>query len=72
MSNLPDSTFVNNNLLYYQPTIHNSILKICPKFQVLSSHFSEVDELLDEHWMKIVLNENILTPIYVQCYNMSW
>ena len=26
-----------------------SISKICPKFQVLSFHFSEVDEMLDEH-----------------------
>ena len=34
-----------------QPSI-TWYLKICPKFQVLSSHFSEVDELFDEHWAK--------------------
>ena len=32
------------------------ILKICPKFQVLGFHFSEVDEMLYEHWAKL-LNE---------------
>ena len=54
-------------LLCYWPTIHNLISKICPKFQVISSHFFEVDELLDEHWAKIVQSENISTPIYVEC-----
>ena len=57
------SAFVNNHLLCYWPTVHNSISKSCPKFQVLSSHFSKVDELLDEHWAKIVRSENISTPI---------
>ena len=33
------SSFVNIHLLCYWPTIHNSISKICPKFQVISSHF---------------------------------
>ena len=51
-------------------TTHNSILKICPKYQVLSSHFSEVNELLNVHWAKIVLSENISTPINVQCKNI--
>ena len=46
------SAFENNHLLCYQPTIHNLILKICPEFQVLSSHFSEVNELLHAHWTK--------------------
>ena len=36
---IEQSVFVNNHLLCYWPTIHNSLLKICPKFQVLSSHF---------------------------------
>ena len=45
--------FVHNHLFCYQPTIHNSILKICPKFQVLSSHFFKVNELLDEQWAKL-------------------
>ena len=34
--------------------------------QVLTSHFYEVNDLLDEHWAKIVLQEkleNIATPI---------
>ena len=52
---------VNNHLLYYWPNSHYSILKICPKFQVLSFQFSGVNELLDEHWAKI---ENISTAIY--------
>ena len=64
------SAFVNIHLLCYWPTIHNSISKSCPKFQVISSHFFEVDELLDEHWAKIVRSENISTPIYVECDKM--
>ena len=52
------------------PTIHNSISKICPNFQVITFHSFEVDELLDEHWAKIVRSENISTPIYVQCNKM--
>ena len=46
-------TFVNNHLLCYWPTMHDSISKICPKFQILSSHFFKVNELLDEHWAKL-------------------
>ena len=42
------------------------ILKICPKFQLLSSHFSEVDELLYENSAGIMQKENISTTIYVQ------
>ena len=64
------SAFVNNHLLCYWPTIHNLISKICPEFQVISSHFFEVDELLDEHWVKIVQSEKISTPIYVECDKM--
>ena len=59
--------FVNNHLQCYWPTIHDSILKIYPKFQVLSSHLFEVHELLDEKWAKIVQSENISTPICVKC-----
>ena len=33
------SSFVNIYLLCCRPTIHNLILKICPKFQVISFHF---------------------------------
>ena len=58
----------HNHLLCYWPTIYNSIPKICPKFQVLSSF--ELDELLDEHWAKIVQSKNISAPIYVECENM--
>ena len=64
------SDFVDNHLVCYWPTIHSLILKICPTFQVLSSHFFKVDKLLDEHWAKLVLSENISTPIYVECYRM--
>ena len=42
-------------------TNHNAILKpeICPQFQVLTFHFSEVNMLLNEHWAtwKIVQRE---------------
>ena len=64
------SAFANIHLLCYWPTVHNSISKICPKFQVISSHFFQVDELLDEHWAKIVQNDDISTPIYVECERM--
>ena len=64
------SAFVNNRLLYYWPTIHNLISKICPKFQVPSSQIFEVNELLDEYREKIVQSENISPPIYVECYKM--
>ena len=66
------SDLVNNHLLCYRPTSHLAISKICPKFQVISSHFFEVNELLDEHWAKIVQSENISTPIYVECDKMYW
>ena len=56
------SAFVNIYLLCYWPTIHNSISKICPKFQVISSHFFKLS-----YGAKIVLSENISTPIYVEC-----
>ena len=46
----------NNHLLYNWPTIHNAISKICPKFQALSFHFSEVDDLLLSAWR--VLGKN--------------
>ena len=62
--------FANIYLLCYWPTIHNSISQICPKFQVVSSHFFEVDKLLDEHWAKIAWSEDISTPIYVECDEM--
>ena len=51
------SAVVNNHLLCYWPIIQNSISKICPKFQVLSSHFFKVDELLNKQWAKIVWSE---------------
>ena len=50
-----------------QPAI---ISKIYPKLQVLTFHFFEVDELLNENWAKIVRSENISTPIHVQCDKM--
>ena len=33
----------------------NIVLKICPKLQGLSFHFSEVNYLLDEYWAKNAL-----------------
>ena len=59
--------FLNNHLLCYWHTIHNSISKSCAEFQVLSSHFFEVDE----HWAKIVRSKNILTAIYVEWNEMN-
>ena len=70
--------FVNNHLLCYWPTIRNSIWKICPELQVLSSHFFEVDELLDEEWAEIVQSENISTPMIhsmsnaIKCINQRF
>ena len=50
-------------------TNHNLILQIVLNFKVPlrtgSSDFSEVDELLNENWAKIVHGGNISTPIYV-------
>ena len=33
------------------------VLKVCPKFKFSCSHFSEVNDLLDEHWAKNVQRE---------------
>ena len=55
----------NNFQQCYWLTIHDLISRVCPKFQVLSSHFPEFDELLDEQWTKSVRSENISTPTYV-------
>ena len=46
--------------------------KVCPKFQFLNSHFSEVDKLLtgNENWAKIVRSNFFLFHIYAQCDNM--
>ena len=52
------SAHVKTHLRCNWPTIHNLISKICPKFQVINSHFFRVDELLDAHWAKIVRSEN--------------
>ena len=38
--------------------------------QVLSSHCSEVNDLLDEYQAKNVRRENISIQIYVECNNM--
>ena len=65
--------FVNNHLLYYWPIIHNSILKICPKFQVLSSHFLRMMSSTGAAWWAMSKNcakWNISTPIYVECDKM--
>ena len=35
------------------------VLKICPKFQVPTSHFSEVNDLVDVYGQKKVWRENI-------------
>ena len=67
-----ESAFVIIHLLCYWPTIHYLILKICPKYQVISSHFFKVNDLLNEHCAKIVQSENISTPIYVECDKMYW
>ena len=66
------SAFVNIYLLWYWPTIHNLVSKICPKFQVFSSHFFEVNELLNVHWVKIVRSEIFSTPIDVECDKINY
>ena len=55
-------------------TIQSSILKLCHKFQVLNSHFSEVYDMHNEQWAlsKHCMKRNISTPICVQCNNMYW
>ena len=55
----------NNHQQCYWPAIHDLISRVCPKFKVLSSHFPEFYELLDEQWTKNVRSENISTPTYV-------
>ena len=49
----------HNHLLCYWPIMHNSISKVCPNFQVYSSYFFEVDDLLHDHQAKNVRRENI-------------
>ena len=50
------------------------IEEICPKFQVLSPHFSEINDtraMSNEPLANIVQKgETISTPIYVECENM--
>ena len=46
----------NNHLMCYWSTIHNLI---CPKLQVLSFHFSELEDQLDKRWAKHAWKENI-------------
>ena len=62
--------FTKNHQLCCWPIIQNLILQICTVFQVLRFHFSEVNELLYEHWAKFVLRGKFSTTIYVLCYNM--
>ena len=63
--------FVKDHLLCYWSTIHNSISKICPKFQVLRSHFFEVGKPLRcPAWWAMCKNcakWKYSTPIYVEC-----
>ena len=55
--------FVNNHLLCYWPSIHQPIFKICPKFQVLSSHFFKVNgpETLCSPWAILCGTEPVRT-----------
>ena len=50
--NFFEKSVTQNNLFCCLPIIFNLILKISPKFQGHSSHFSEVNELLNEHFAK--------------------
>ena len=64
-----------SHLLCYWLTTTDLIFKICLKFQAyqgLTSHVSEVHQLLDEHGATNVLWENTSTPIYVFCNYMYW
>ena len=49
-----------NHLLCYWPTINNAIWKICPKLQVPTYHFSEINILLNK---KNQICAQSLTPI---------
>ena len=53
------------------------LTKICQNFQVLTSHFSQVNKLSvlrHNHWAKIVQREKLskFNLISVQCNNMYW
>ena len=53
--------------------MRNSISKVCPNFQVNSSYFSEVDDLLHDHQAKNVRRENIsLCNPVEQRMTMTW
>ena len=47
------------------------VMHICLKFQVLIFSPSEVDDMLNEHWAKTVLKDNVSTSIYVICCFLS-
>ena len=67
--------FVNNHQMCYWPRSLNSISKICPKFQVLSSQFfwpMSCSMSTEQKFCKIVQNENISTPIYVECIDQRF
>ena len=49
----------------------NWLLKICPKFQVLTSYFLEVKDLLNDEILSKE-NNNISTLIYVQWADIYW
>ena len=49
----------NHNPLCCWLIINNLISKICPKFQILKSHFFEVKDLLGELWWENERRENI-------------
>ena len=58
------------------------ILRTCPAFQVPSSHFSEFDDLLNEHWAKMcedivvqlqsMLNENHYEIICIDTRSLAY
>ena len=73
---LKQSVAENNHPLCCWPTVDNYILTLWPKFQVPSSHFlsSMTCSMNITHKNVKCLDlwlQNISTPIYVQCYDMS-
>ena len=65
------SAFLNHQLLCYWPTIHNLISKICPRFQVLSSHFSEVDEPIETPSCSMSIEQQWFEAKIFQLQSMS-
>ena len=55
--------YLSENIIHF--VIDQPSTALCTKLQVLSSDFSEISDLLNEHWPKNVPKESRSTPICV-------